>query len=173
MTADATAVSAEVTESEKGPSPMLRGWREGVGTTVLLFAHEPGSKTHGHGFINDGSGNRNVIFFFNDHDGKKSITLREFIAGEGGAHGKWSVVGFGNAMNQRKDGKPTYFDTVLFNIGDQRLKAYITKAGEQFRDQIGFTAARIERPKEDSNTQGADDAESADASQHPVERPRG
>jgi hypothetical protein len=147
-TATAQETNSETTR-EAGPSPILRGWRANAGTTVLLFAHEPGAKTHGHGFINTGTGNRNVIMFFNDRDGKKSITLKEFVPGEGDDGGKWNVVGFGNAMNQRKDGKPVFFDTVLFSVGDQTLEARTTRAGEAFRHAMGFTAARIERPKED------------------------
>lgn len=146
-----TTATTQETTREAGPSPILRGWRANAGTTVLLFAHEPGAKTHGHGFINTGTGNRNVIMFFNDRDGKKSITLKEFVPGEGDDAGKWNVVGFGNAMNQRKDGKPVFFDTVLFSVGDQTLEARTTRAGEAFREAMGFLAARVERPKEDKD----------------------
>lgn len=156
--------STPADKADKHPSPILRGWRDGA-TTVLLFAHDLGAKTHGHGFVNTGTGNRNVIFFFNEKDGKKSITLKEFVPANGGeGGGQWNVVGFGHALNQRKDDKQVFFDTVLFNVDGKVLEARITRAGEAFRDQIGFTQARIERPKEQAQDAPSEqDAEPAAA----------
>lgn len=146
---------------ERGPLTILRGFRDGM-TTVLLFAHEPGAKTHGHGFVNTGAGNRNVIFFFNDRDGKKSITLKEFVRGEGDGDGHWNVVGFGNAMNRRADGKEVYFDTVLFNVDGKTLEARLTKAGEAFAEQIGFAQARVARPRAEPAAEAEDEAPTRD-----------
>lgn len=165
-----TSETNQVAEAkEKGPSPFLRGVSKGpngFATTVCLWAHAEGAKTHMHGFVLTGGKQEQVTGFFNDKDGKKSIALSAFKDGADGAEGKWEKLGYGNAVNSNKNGDPVYFDTVVFNIGGETIGARVTKATDQgLRDKIGFTSALIARPAKEA----AAEAETTTA----ADRPRG
>lgn len=171
MTAANTQAAEGAEKKEKGPSPFLRGVAKGEGgyaPTVALWSHADGSKTHGHGYIGDHQG---VTIFFN-HDkesGKRSISVKKYVEGADGAEGKWELLGFGNAVNSNKDGKPVYFDTVLFNIGDKTYGARVTAAcDESLRQKIGFTSAQVQRPAKEGEAEAETAAEGASAP-----RPRG
>jgi len=156
-------------KGEKGPSPFLRAVAKGAGgfTPVLaLWAHPEGSKTHMHGYVIAGGDKKSVIGFFNNKDGRQSISLKEWVDGPDGGEGSWNLVGYGNAVNSNKNDDPVYFDTVVFNVGETTIGARVTNACDQgLRDKIGFTSGRAERPPKVSEGEG--DAEAA------APRPRG
>lgn len=60
----------------------------------------------------------------------------------------WETLGHGNAMNRRSDGKPVYFDEVLFNVGNEIISARLTqKVDASLQRQLGFESPRVERPE--------------------------
>ena len=170
-TATATDTAAAPDAKEKGPSPFLRSVSKGADgayvSTLCLWAHEGGAKTHMHGFVVTGGKSEQAIGFFNDKDGKKSVALKSFAAGAEGSEGSWKVLGYGNPVNSNKNGDPVYFDTVVFNINGQTIGARVTQAADQgLRDKIGFTSAQVPRP---AKAEGEAAAETAAV----AERPRG
>lgn len=158
--AAAPAGEAAAKEKER-PKAILRGVSNGKTTIVLM----QGANSDLQGFIvgEDGARNRNVFGFYNEKDGKKFITLKEYVVGKDpqGNSDRYKLLGFGNAMNARKDGKPVYFDTVIFNIDGKPLSAQLTKHGEQFATKMGFAEARIERPKKEAAADTDTDAAAA------------
>lgn len=170
MTTETTATDNTAAAKEKGPSPFLRAISKGgdgkYAGTLSLWAHAEGSKTHMHGYAVVDGKNEQVIGFFNDKDGKKSISLKQFVEGADGAESSWKVLGYGNAVNSNKDGDQVFFDTVVFNIGGKSIGARVTAAADEgLRDKIGFTSAQVQRP--------AKEAEAETASESAVERQRG
>jgi hypothetical protein len=59
---------------------------------------------------------------------------------------RWREIGYGNAVNHRADGKPVYFDEVLFNIGNDVVKARATgSVDSELHRSLGFVEARKSR----------------------------
>ena len=168
---NATQTNAtEASAKEKGPSPFLRAISKGgdgaYAGVLSLWPHAEGAKTHMHGYAVVAGKSEQVIGFFNDKDGKKSISLKQFVEGADGAEGSWKVLGYGNAVNSNKNGEPVFFDTVVFNIDGKSVGARVTSAADQsLRDKIGFTSAQVQRP--------AKEAEAEAAAAPAAERPRG
>lgn len=167
MSETAVATAEKVEKKEKGPSPILRGVENGK-VTMVLWANPPGAKMDVHGYIAGvGGKNRQVSGFFNEKDGKKSISLKEFVPG---AEGKdsWKMLGFGNPVNSRKDSGPVFFDTMVFNIEGKSIGARVTKAGEEFQAKMGFTSDKVARPK--NAPEGNTTADTGEAPARPRQR---
>lgn len=137
-------------KQEKTPNPpVLRNkddvalWPTKEGDKAILSGHVTldGQKIQVRAFVNDV-----------DKEGNKlahpyvSLTTNTAPAGQ---PPQWKAIAFGNAMNSRKDGKPVYFDQVIFNVAgsDKSFNAYTGKGcTEELHKQLGFTSPRIERP---------------------------
>lgn len=172
MTTAQTDTSQAADHKEKGPSPFLRAISKGgdgaYAGVLSLWAHAEGAKTHMHGYVVTEGKKEQVIGFFNDKDGKKSIALKKFVEGAEGAEGTWATLGYGNAVNTNKNNDTVFFDTVVFNVSGQTIGARVTGATDQaLRDKIGFTSAQVERPTK--TAEGDSAAETAVA----TDRPRG
>ena len=91
-----TAQAPETGEvKQPGPKPFLRGIAKGdkgYEDTMVLWAHKGDAKTGGHGFVVVGGKREQVNVFFNDRDGKKSISLSHYVSGVDGAEGSWKTL---------------------------------------------------------------------------------
>lgn len=133
-------------------------WPTKEGDKALLsgFVTIDGQKTQVRAFIND-----------TDKDGNKLkspyLSLTTNTAGEGQPP-QWKNVAFGNAMNQRSDGKPVYFDQVIFNVAgsDKSFNAYAGKGcTEDFHAKLGFTSPQVARPAKEDAPAPAEEEEHA------------
>lgn len=167
-----TNPAADEATKEKGPSPFLRGVQGGK-AVLVLWAHEEGSKTHMHGYVELGGKRETVNGFFNANgDGSKFISLSKFVDGADGEKGSWQAIGKGNPLNSdKRPDHPVYFDTVIFNIGDQTIGARTTKAADAVREKLGFTSPRIDRPRAAEAEAG--EADAGETHTAAAERPRG
>ncbi|MEB0221348.1 LPD7 domain-containing protein [Pseudomonas sp. AB12(2023)] len=134
--------------------PILRGvvaTSEGFDTTVLLFK---GKGDYLQGFVKVGDVKHQVIAHLNERDPDhvtgeiKPNFIKLSKAVGAGDDTKWTEMGFGNALNKRKDEKPVYFDEVLLNIEGKVLNARVTKhVDESMHRKLGFVEAQIPRPE--------------------------
>jgi Large polyvalent protein-associated domain 7 len=129
-------------------------------TTALLFQ---GKGDYLQGFIVANGEKHQVIVHINqrkpDGDGvvrPNFLKVSERVGN--GENALWKEIGFGNAVNHRSDGKVVHFDEVLFNIGQEVVKARVTaKVDADMHRNLGFLEARKSR-----------DAAPAAAPQEPV-----
>lgn len=170
-------------EQENGnkaePKLILRGVQRREGsdnydTTVLLFE---GKGDFLQGYVVAKGQKRDVIAHMNERKPDPEtgeikpgfLKLSERV-GKGDDQ-TWREVGYGNAMNSRKDGKQVFFDTVLFNVGGETLNARVTKhVTPEMHEKLGFTSPREERPKSDKSAK-AEQAEEPAPEQQPAARP--
>ena len=151
-------MAATQVENNQEPHPVLRGVKKlddgTFETTALLFK---GKGNYLQGFIKIGEQKHQVIAHLNERKpdpktgevGPNYIKLSEPYGN--GDDTKWKEIGYGNAMNHRKDGKPVYFDEVLFSVGDNIIKAKITKhVDDELHSKLGFKEAKRERPSKNS-----------------------
>jgi hypothetical protein len=144
------------TDKKAEPKLILRGVQRRTGTdnyetTVLLFE---GKGDYLQGYVVVNGQKRDVIAHINDckADSEVSKVKSGFLKlsqREGNGNNiSWHEVGYGHAMDNRKDGKQVFFDTVLFNVDGETLNARITKhVTSEMHAKLGFTSLRIERPK--------------------------
>jgi hypothetical protein len=162
-------------EDKAKPDLVLRGSRRNPATnnwetTVLLFATpKPNQLT---GFVLAQGEKRHVVCHINErHPNTETgevkpnfLVLSELVSGDG-EEDRWEELGHGNAMNRRSDGKPVYYDEVLFNVGDEILSARITqKVHPSLHYHLGFEKPRVERPeraRQSDNSRSADDSREA------------
>lgn len=139
-------------------SPVLRGVERNKETgkfeeTVLLFK---GKGDYLQGFIISGGEKHQVLAHINERkpDASTGEIKPNFLKlskaeGQGDAV-QWTELGFGNALNKRTDGKPVYFDEVLFNVGGKTISARLGKGvSEELHAKLGFASSRVERPKDE------------------------
>lgn len=144
-------MSNEDKHEDKTPNPpWLRNgnelalWPTKAGDRAALSGHVTldGERIQVRAFIND-----------TDKEGAKLdhpyLSLSRSTAGTG-EDAKWKTFAYGNAMNKRSDGKPVYFDQVIFNVAgdsDKTFSAYVGRGcTDEFHQQLGFTSPQIERP---------------------------
>ncbi|OWY38867.1 hypothetical protein CEK28_10585 [Xenophilus sp. AP218F] len=154
--------------ADKFPALVLRGevkQDDGFQHTVLLFK---GSDDYLQGFIQVGDQRQQVMVRMverkpDETTGEVKPPFLAVYAAQG--HGdkmNWTQIGHGNAVNQRSDNKPVYFDEVLFSIDGQRIKARVNKAVDpELHRSLGFQSPREDRPPR--NTAPAQTAQPADA----------
>ena len=134
-------------------------------TTVLLFK---GKGDYLQGFIKIDGEKHQVLAHLNERkpDEESGEIKPNFIklskAVGQGDDAKWQDLGFGNAVNKRNDGKPVYFDDVLFNVDGKVIGARITKhVDEEMHSKLGFTHERVARPEKPQNDQASPDPKQA------------
>lgn len=149
---------------ENEPKLILRGVRKldngEFDTTALLFK---GKGDYLQGFVKVGDEKHHVIAHMNERKNPDPETgeikpnfLKLVEAHGNGDDTNWKELGFGNAVNRRSDGKPVYFDEVLFSVGSEVIKARITKnVDDELHRKLGFQEARQARPKDDGNSSAA------------------
>jgi hypothetical protein len=157
MTEKENLMSDNQESKEDGPKLILRGVKKldngTFDTTVMLFK---GKGNYLQGFVKIGDEKHQVIAHINERKPDPDtgeikpnfLTLSE--AHGNGDDTKWKQLGFGNAVNQRSDGKPVYFDEVLLKVGDDLVKARTTKhVDSDMHQKLGFQEPRQSRPKEE------------------------
>ncbi|MCC7005933.1 MAG: hypothetical protein IT497_04740 [Ottowia sp.] len=150
------------THAEQEQNAILRGVRKlesgEFDTTVLLYK---GKGDYLQGYIKIGGEKRQVIAHLNQRKPNEAtgetkpnfLTLSE-------PHGSgddttWKEIGFGNAVNKRKDGKPVYFDEVLLSVDKEVFGARLTKhADDEMQRKLGFQEPRQKRPKFEAGNAG-------------------
>lgn len=152
--ADANLVESSMTgpnRKQTDPAVLLRGvTKEGdeFKTNVLLFK---GQGDYLQGFIRAGEVKHQVIVHINkrkpDEDGvirPNFLKVAELVGS--GDKATWKEIGYGNAVNHRGDGKKVYFDEVLFNVGQEVVKARITsKVDAEMHSALGFFEGKQSR----------------------------
>ncbi len=150
-----------------------RGDTDTFDTTVLLFE---GKGDYLQGYVVANGKKRDVIAHINESKPDPEtgeikpnhLRLSERVGT--GDEKTWNDVGYGIAMNSRKDGKPVFFDTVLFNVGDETLNARVTKhVTPEMHEKLGFTSPRAARPRAESSAK-AEQAEEPAPEQQPAAR---
>ena len=167
----AATTETEISKKNQQPPLILRGVSKldngAFDTTVLLFK---GKGDYLQGYVKIGDKKHHVLAHINERKPNEGtgevkpnfIKLSEPIGD--GANKTWKEIGFGNAVNKRKDGEPVFYDEVLFSIGNEVLKARVTKhVDEQLHRQLGFQEARKARPDNENKST----ATPLDASQKP------
>ncbi len=165
------------------PDLVLRGARrrgdansQEYDTTVLLFRGK--DDTYLTGFVLAGGVKHQVIAHINERKPDTStgevkpnfIVLSELVSREG-EEDKWEQIGHGNAMNRRSDGKPVYFDELLFKVGDETLNARVTKKVDAgLHRQLGFEQDRVERPASNHAREGGPSTKEPDSRPAPSQR---
>ncbi|WP_321959532.1 LPD7 domain-containing protein [Burkholderia cenocepacia] len=158
------AMSDNQASKENEPKLILRGVRKldngEFDTTALLFK---GNGDYLQGFIKVGNEKHQVIAHMNERKnpdpetGEIKPNFLKLVEPHGnGDDTNWKELGFGNAVNRRSDGKPVYFDEVLFSVGNEVIKARITKnVDDELHRKLGFQEARQARPKDDNKSGAA------------------
>lgn len=145
-------------DQNEEPKLMLRGVKKldngEFDTTVLLFK---GKGDYLQGFVKIGDQKHQVIAHLNKRspDQETGEVKPNFIIlsepHSDGDNTKWKEIGFGNAVNRRKDSKPVFFDEVLFSVGNEVVRARVTNnVDDEMHHQIGFQGARKTRQKIDT-----------------------
>jgi len=117
-------------------------------TTALLFK---GKGDFLQGFIEAGGVKHQVIVHINkrkpDDDGVVRPNFLKVAELTGsGEPAQWKEIGYGNAVNHRSDGKVVHFDEVLFNVGQEVVKARVTaKVDADMHRNLGFMEPRRDR----------------------------
>lgn len=143
-------------EGHDRPKLILRGVKEldngDLDTTVLLFK---GKGNYLQGYVKVGDQKHQVLAYLNERmpdkiTGKvKPNYIKLCEPRNDGDDTKWQEIGFGNAVNHRKDEKPVYFDEVLFSVGGKVIKAQITRhVDEELHRKLGFQEPRKARPND-------------------------
>lgn len=159
-------MSAGIESNDQEPKLILRGVKKldngEFDTTVLLFK---GKGDYLQGYVKVGDQKHQVIAHINERkpdQGTGEVKPNFLKLSEPHAVGddtKWKEIGFGNAVNHRKDERPVFFDEVLFSVGNEVVKARVTKhVDADMHRQLGFEESRKARPKEDSPPAPAGDA---------------
>ncbi|MBY9629139.1 hypothetical protein KUU78_30985 (plasmid) [Pseudomonas aeruginosa] len=167
-----TMANHESGDQGQEPKLILRGVRKldngEFDTTALLFK---GKGDYLQGYIKVGDEKRHVIAHINERKadqetGEIKPNFLKLSEAQGkGDDTSWKEIGFGNAVNRRSDGKPVYFDEVLFSVGSEVVKARITKnVDDELHRKLGFVEPRQARPKDDAKS----DAAPGDASPKPT-----
>ena len=169
-----TMANHESDDKDQEPKLILRGVRKldngEFDTTVLLFK---GKGDYLQGFIKVGDEKRQVIAHINERKVNQEtgeikpnfLKLSEPHGNGNGNDTSWKEIGFGNAVNRRSDGKPVYFDEVLFSVGSEVVKGRITKnVDAELHRKLGFQEPRQTRSKDDVKR----DAAPGDASPKPT-----
>lgn len=149
---------------QEPPQVVLRGVKkvgEKFETTALLFK---GKGDFLQGFIMIGGQKRQVIVHMNERKpnsetGELRPNFLRISEAQGDAKNpQWREIGYGNAVNHRADGKPVYFDEVLFNVGNDVVKARATGSVDAaLQRSLGFLEARRSRAAaNDSSDRPAD-----------------
>lgn len=137
---------------QEAPQVVLRGVKK-VGdkfeTTALLFK---GKGDFLQGFITVGGQKRQVIVHMHERKpdsetGELRPNFLRISEAQGDAKNpRWKEIGYGNAVNHRADGKPVYFDEVLFNVANEVVKARATgPVDSELHRRLGFVEARKSR----------------------------
>ena len=139
--------------ADKIPALVLRGevkQDDGFKHSVLLFK---GSDDYLQGFIQVGDQRQQVMVRMverkpDETTGEVKPPFLAVYAPQGhGDNMGWTQIGHGNAVNQRSDNKPVYFDEVLFKIDGQLIKARVNKAvAPELHRCLGFQSPREDRP---------------------------
>jgi hypothetical protein len=151
----AQAASAGVHETH--PLLMLRGSRRSpltqeYDTTVLLM--KAAQKPYLTGFMLINGEKRQVVAHINNRKPNAQtgarkpnfLVISELVSREGEADA-WKEIGFGNALNRRRDGKPIYHDEFLFSVEGQSISARVTKnVDPALHSMLGFEQPRKDRP---------------------------
>ncbi|WVK06426.1 LPD7 domain-containing protein (plasmid) [Xanthomonas campestris pv. olitorii] len=167
-----TMTNYESCNQGQEPKLILRGVRKldngDFDTTALLFK---GKGDYLQGFIKVGDEKRQVIAHINERKADQETgEIKPNFLKLSEPHGSgddtsWKEIGFGNAVNRRSDGKPIYFDEVLFSVGSEVVKARITKnVDDELHRKLGFQEPRQARSKDDAKR----DAAPGDASPKPT-----
>ncbi len=155
------AATAE-TESNKNQEPplILRGVKKldngEFDTTVLLFK---GKGDYLQGYVKIGDQKHQVLAHLNERkpnqetgEAKPNFIKLSEPHGQGDDT-TWKEIGFGNAVNHRKDGKSVYHDEVLFSVGNEVLKARVTKhVDDELHRQLGFLEPRKPRSSDENKS---------------------
>jgi Large polyvalent protein-associated domain 7 len=138
---------------QEAPQVVLRGVKkvgEKFETTALLFK---GKGDYLQGFITAQGQKHQVIVHMNERKpdpgtGELRPNFLRISEAQGDAKSpQWREIGYGNAVNHRADGKPVYFDEVLFNIGNDVVKARATASVDpELHRRLGFMEVRTSRP---------------------------
>ena len=158
-----TMANHESGDQGQEPKLILRGVRKldngEFDTTALLFK---GKGDYLQGFIKVGDEKRQVIAHINERKADQETgEIKPNFLKLSEPHGNgddtsWKEIGFGNAVNRRSDGKPVYFDEVLFSVGSEVVKARITKnVDDELHRKLGFQEPRQARPKDDAKSNAA------------------
>lgn len=149
----------EAMSEQESKSPVLRGIARNPDTgdfetTVLLFK---GKGDYLQGFIMQDGNKHQVLAHINERKadegtGEIKPNFLKLSKAEGqGDDVQWTELGFGNAVNKRADDKPVFHDEVLFNVNGKTISARLGKdVSEELHAKLGFTSARVERPKNES-----------------------
>ncbi|VFR81315.1 hypothetical protein ISE1_2739 [plant metagenome] len=169
---------AKEQDNKDEPKLILRGVQRREGsdqfdTTVLLFE---GKGDFLQGYVVANGQKRDVIAHLNERkpDPETGEVRPGFLKlserGGKGEDATWREVGYGNAMNHRRDDKQVFFDTVLFNVEGETLNARVTKhVTPEMHQKLGFTSPRVDRPKSEKSAK-ADQAEEPAPEQRPAAR---
>lgn len=148
--------------SDAKPLPALR-----YKDDVALWPAKDGDKALLTGHVTINNEKVRVRVFLNDHDKEGNVLAHPYLSATtntaaDGAPPVWKTVAYGNAVNNRKDGKDVYFDQVIFNLAgeEKTFNAYVGKGcSEELHKLLGFTSPQIQRPaKEVKDAPAAEDA---------------
>jgi hypothetical protein len=151
---DASSIARSKNDVDTEPKPVLRGvLRLGenmIDTTMALYQ---GKGDYLQGFVKVNGEKHQVLAFINERqpDPKTGETKPSFItlsepSAQISGDTLWNQIGHGNAINRRADGKPVFFDEVLFNVGGTFLKSKVTQqVDSHMHNKLGFVEPRKER----------------------------
>ncbi len=133
--------------------PVLRFKNE-----VALWPTKEGDKALLSGHITLDGQKLQVRAFRNDTDREGNTLAHPYLSlttntAAKGEPAQWKAVAYGNAMNSRSDGKPVYFDQIIFNVAgsDKSFSAYAGKGcTNEIHQQLGFTSPQAPRPEKDA-----------------------
>lgn len=141
-------------DSSKEPNPPVLRFKN----EVALWPTKEGDKALLSGHITLDDKKIQVRAFRNDTDRDGNTLAHPYLSlttntAAKGEAAQWKAVAYGNAMNSRSDGKPVYFDQVIFNVAgsDKSFSAYAGKGcTSEIHQQLGFTSAQQQRPEKDA-----------------------
>lgn len=172
--------------AEKSANPVLRAvvkrgekWFE---TAVFVPSSNPDSKAvmTGHIDLGLGDGRIPVFAFVNERKdeggaptGAKYISLTSKKVHPRSGEIGYFPVAIGNVVNSRGDGGEVFYDTVIFNPvaedgnnipGAQPVAVWVTDACDAaFHSKLGFTSARVARPKKAADEQPVESGETGES----------
>ena len=119
-------------------------------TTALLF--KPATGDHLQGFVVVNGVKRHVIAQVTQRPADPAtgelrpsfLRLLERAGDDKKSH--WREIGYGNAINQRQDKKPVYFDELMLTVGSDLVKARVlSDVDDSLHRRLGFSADRTPR----------------------------
>jgi len=155
-------------------------------TAVFVPSIKPDSKAvlTGHIDLGLGDGRIEVFAFVNERKEDGVPTGAKYISlTSRKVHPRTGEIGFfpvaiGNVVNSRGDGGEVFFDTVIFNpvdhdlnniSGVQPVAVWVTEACDaELHAKLGFTSARVARPKKQED--GQPDAAAVDHGDEQISR---